>query len=173
MTQTIDDQIKKHQKLVYFAIKKYHPNKIGDQDIYQEGLIALWNAITSYKENKKTTFSTYATKLICNAINTAIRKEMAESRKGNLNSSKVYIVEAYADGETKDIVDSIQDTSLNIPCFDINEFCTTLNKREICVLTGKYEGLTNIEIAKQLGLSRETIRRTWNKIKERIINECY
>lgn len=56
-----------NENLVYFIISKYYPDYLGDEDLAQECKIGLWRAATSYDETKST-FSTFASKCIINAI---------------------------------------------------------------------------------------------------------
>ena len=55
-----NETIKLFEKLVYKIAKKYSYNNEEFEDLYQVGNIGLINALSNYKKDSNTKFSTYA-----------------------------------------------------------------------------------------------------------------
>lgn len=62
-----------NQALVWFALKKYFPTLMVDEDITQVCKIGLWQACTEFAPEKGTKFSTFAVKGIFMAVRRYIR----------------------------------------------------------------------------------------------------
>lgn len=154
---TIDDEIKTHQKLVYYTINKYFPDLIDDEDIVQEGLIALWKAIIN-KPNDKV-FPSYAVKTIKNGILTEIRKRNAKKRALG-NEYKVI----YLDDENTDELTGFETIPYRLIELEDYKENTDEIKREIL----KYItiGYNLKEISERLKMPYQAIYKIWYQIKE-------
>ena len=60
--------------LVYHLIKEHYYSYEDKEDLFQEGLIALWNASLRFEETKDMEFSSYATVVIYRQLNTLLKK---------------------------------------------------------------------------------------------------
>ncbi len=70
----IDEKIKQNEKLIYYTLGTFFPERKDDEDLQQLGRIALWKCIMGFDEEKGT-FSNYAVKAIRMAVLTEIKKE--------------------------------------------------------------------------------------------------
>lgn len=61
---TPEERYEQNEKLVYFALNKYFPALVGNEDYQQIARMALWAACKAYKEERGTAFSTYAVSAI-------------------------------------------------------------------------------------------------------------
>ena len=66
--------ISRYSKLIYYKAHMHDSIGIDVEDIIQEGLIALVNAISTYDKNNGAKFSTYANVCITNRILTVLSK---------------------------------------------------------------------------------------------------
>lgn len=60
---------------------RYKPNGFGKEDLIQEGMIALFYAVDTYREEKGASFSAYACKCINNRMASFIRTHLALKSK--------------------------------------------------------------------------------------------
>lgn len=69
-TDVLNILIRKNKNLIYHIINRYYSymNKDTKEDLYQEGLFALFNCIKKYDKNKEVLFSTYAYNSIINYL---------------------------------------------------------------------------------------------------------
>lgn len=165
----LNDEIIKNQKLVHHTINKYFPDKVYDQDIHQIGMIGLWKALEDFDESKGYKFSTFAVRVIKNAINGELRKDKAEFRKCNQDAYRVYD----DDDNEWSYEDNSEMIEERICCLDFSNFCKRLNEGDAKIIQLKEKGLSNEDIAKQLNIDKKTVGRAWKHIKERLIKECF
>ena len=59
----IENLLINNKKLIYYTIKMICPEYINDEDMFQIGYIALYNAIMSYDKNNTASLHHYA--IIC------------------------------------------------------------------------------------------------------------
>lgn len=75
----INVTLKENRPLVVSTIKKYFPLLTIDDDIYQIGLISLWQSILKFDETKGYKFSTFACNNIKNRICDELRRRQRRS----------------------------------------------------------------------------------------------
>lgn len=78
--------VREYNVLVKKIVRKFFLVGAELEDLHQEGVIALFNAVTTYDENKAASFKTYAGICIKRAILTAIKKYNSKSSKLLSNS---------------------------------------------------------------------------------------
>lgn len=162
MEKNINDIIAENVKLVGYTIKKYFPQEIGNEDIWQIGLIGLWQAIEAYDETKDTKFPTFAITIIKRKIASAIRDKLRIKR--NDTDKVVY------DGEDTSYLHIIEDRTAKAD-MDFNAAMNNLWKnfeqQERMIVNLKVKGNNNKEIADKLKISEKTVRRRIKMIKEK------
>ena len=75
-----NQKVKENKGLVGMVITEFFPEYLGDEEMFQTGLIGLWKAVESYKKGKQA-FSTYAVLLIKRKIIDEIRKRERKKEK--------------------------------------------------------------------------------------------
>lgn len=175
---------KKYSSVIDLYAKKYLNLVDGKgmdyNDLYQEGLIALNEAITKYKEQKNIKFSSFASVCIERKMVSLVR--MASRKKHSiLNDSYSLDYKKEADSESfinllqsnKDNVEDIlisKESTMQI----INKINTSLSNLEKKVYELRLNGYSYDMIAKEMGKTPKAIERTLDRIRNKlkdVINE--
>lgn len=150
----------------------------GDmEDIVQEGMIGLYKAIITFRENKHASFKTYATVCIRHQIQSAIKK--ASSEKNMLLSSALPIWEQTADEDDYDSkLEIIIPSALPEPLTKViasenvqelkQKLKKTLSPMEIKVLNLYLKGYTYNEISEKGDLPKKSIDNALSRIKNKL-----
>lgn len=177
-----EEMVIKNQGLLHkivntFALKSFKSGQYQRDDLVGVGMVGLTKALNSYKKNKDTKFSTYATKCITNEILYFLRKE-------NKHLQTLYIDQPIAtdkSGNILSLIDTIEDGSINIEksvlisesleC--LIEVVEKLSFNENYIITHRYglfgnECKTQKEIAEHLHMSQANISKLETSIMEKI-----
>lgn len=154
------------------------------EDLIQEGMIGLFNAVRDYQPGKGAMFETFASMCINRNILTAITKA---NRKKNmpLNESLSLDAPVADDGDGSEevlrLMDMVEADSKTDPekayidkerFLAISEAATdVLSKLEKQVYSLVVKGLTNSQIAKIIGRSEKSVDNARQRIKEKIRKE--
>lgn len=150
----------------------------GDmEDIVQEGMIGLYKAIITFRENKHASFKTYATVCIRHQIQSAIKK--ASSEKNMLLSSALPIWEQTADEDDYDSkLEIIIPSALPEPLTKViasenvqelkQKLKKTLSPMEIKVLNLYLKGYSYNEISEKGDLPKKSIDNALSRIKNKL-----
>ena len=150
----------------------------GDmEDIVQEGMIGLYKAIITFRENKHASFKTYATVCIRHQIQSAIKK--ASSEKNMLLSSALPIWEQTADEDDYDSkLEIIIPSALPEPLTKViasenvqelkQKLKKTLSPMEIKGLNLYLKGYTYNEISEKGDLPKKSIDNALSRIKNKL-----
>lgn len=142
--------------MVGIVLKSLNLNPF-DEDLFSIGLIGLVKAANTFNQNKRFTFSTYATPVIRNEILMTFRKKriapaFSLDEPYDLgNGESVDFSEMIADGrrfEEKVIAD-----------MQLKQLFSTLNKREKEIITLNIQDKTQKEIAEICGISQSYVSR--------------
>lgn len=148
--------IEDNMNLVYSLISKEYPTYLQDEDIVQCGMVGLCKAADKW-DDSKSKFSTFA--FIC--IRNEIRMELRRRQKHNGVLSLDYEVDGN-DGERTAFGDCIVgDEDVHY----IDTELPTLTARERQVFELFQTGLTQTEVAKKLGLSKQRVWKVRRKIR--------
>lgn len=158
-------------RLVAHIVKKY--NGSGEsEDMISAGAIGLIKAINTYKSDKNTQLSTYAARCIENEILMLLRSNKKHTQNlslsdclgGDKDGNEIVLEDIlfYEDEELKELEINARNQKL-YECLK-----KALTKREYDIIVMRYglfgvTPLTQIEIAKKLGISRSYISRIETK----------
>lgn len=175
--QAIEKLLNEHKQLVNFVTRKYFLVGGDNDDLLQEGMIALYKAINSYDETKGVAFATYAKTVIEHTIINAIKSDasnknvMLNSSYGLTNQGQVtnnsdddfgYTIasdslspesQVISTEQTKDIVKQIKDC---------------LSDYELKILKFYLKGLSYTQIAGELSVSSKSVDNALNRIKNKL-----
>lgn len=165
--------------LVYLVVNKeftYEKTTESDRENYiEEGMIGLAKAINTFNPSKGAKFSTYAYTCIKFEINSYVAKQKTLKRKVEYtckNSIDDYIEDE--EGLTfKDLM--IYEKDDYTSKVDLEHLLKVLKKIEIeiydirKIIIKKSEGYKNIEIAKMIGVEKNTIKHRIDKAKIKLI----
>lgn len=136
---------------------------IERDDLYQIGWIAVMNCAKTFDENRGVKFETYATKAIINAVNKEL-KRLSDRRTYTITiDSAATEVSVVADTIMRQLIDTVESNG-------------KFSRVERKVFWLKFiDDLCFTEIGKQVGVSRETVRKMYrksiDKVKELMTDE--
>lgn len=163
--------------LVGFTIKKFFPQLISDDDLYQVGLIGLWKATEKFNKSKAA-FSTFAIKCIRNEVIMELRRRDRKDRLVPLSlDAPVLGLDDSGSGIVTYMESSIVTDDSTLPNnvdieLRLKELFTKLNARDARILELRLQGYTLSEIGEDRGVNtgRTTVLNRLNYIKE-VLNE--
>ena len=167
--QAKDVLIRHNLRLVAHVVKKYNGAAEAD-DLISCGTIGLIKAINSFKADKGTQISTYASRCIENEILMFMRVSKKHQQVGSLNESlgddhdgnEICLVDIVTDDREQSDIDEVMHQQLMRKL--IVAMRERLSEREFKIISLRY-GLNNHvalpqrEVAKQLNISRSYISR--------------
>lgn len=161
--------IEDNMNLVYHLIHREYPTYIGDEDIIQTGMLGLCKAAEKWDESKSK-FSTFA--IIC--IRSEIQTEFRKRAKHQGILSLDYEIK---NGDTTCDFVTLGDLIVgdeDVPYFDIGIDLSKLNEKERQIAELLPTGMTQVDIARKLGVSKQYVNRTIRKIRTMrgYANEC-
>ncbi len=164
----IEYLLKKHKKTVSYVARHFFIKGSDRNDLFQEGMIALYSAIQSYEPNHNCSFTSYAGKIIRRTIVSEIKHANRQKRilgdKAcsleniiNLHSSHTQTPEEYILGSES--------------CAEIISFLKNeLTKLEFMVFTNKrINNKSYKEISKTLGISTKCIDNAITRVKKKFV----
>lgn len=168
MTRNEQEQLfHENLELAYFILWKHYPTFAQDEDLKQEALLGLWKACLSY-DQQKSMFSTYASRCIHNRLRMWLRERSKHPDTVSINSP----VAGYGE-EGPTLEDTIEDP---VPAIDedyinLKNFLASLSERDQKIVKLRMQGLTQEQIARELGMTRVNcsvrLTRIWVKFVER------
>ena len=184
MARTGDDGaeeflLKKYKDFVRSKARTYFLVGGDSDDLIQEGMIGLYNAIGHYDESKASSFMTYAAICINNKLISAVS---ADARKKNapLNGYvSIYSMITDETGEEASLSDVIPDTENinpesiilneeqeNLP---VNHMLGKLSKLEKEILSYYIEGMSYSEIAQIIGRPEKSVDNAIQRIRAKMV----
>lgn len=106
--EDIDNLLMKHKNLVYHMLTKMQ--QLQNQDAESAAWEALWDALGTFDVFSGFAFSTYACKLIKNAINGVLRKQQVVKRKQSMllevteQQTELFTCDCTEDAESAELV---------------------------------------------------------------------
>lgn len=168
-----------------FSIFKPLVNKIarsyfltgGDiEDLVQEGMIGLFKAIKNFKQNKNTSFKTFATTCIKNQIQSAIR--VASSEKNMILSTALSIEQPNVIDDEDEEIEIVLPSPLPKPDEKIEnkenfkeiarKIISTLSQLELKILIDYLKGYNYNEIALKNKITKKSVDNALSRIKNKL-----
>lgn len=157
--------------LIYLGLKGIYNHEINEyEELYQEGFIALLNAVERFEPNKGFNFSTYAIKYIKSASRKRLNYNTFDSLDDPIENR---------DDENEKKIDRIKDTRIDIERDTISkEFNNNLKKiltyEEMKVIKNYYlYDKTLKEISEMLGITYNQVTGLRSKAERKIYNSKY
>jgi RNA polymerase sigma factor (sigma-70 family) len=149
-----DEIIKKYTPLVKSIASKYTSYGMPLDDLVQEGLIGLWDAIEKFDPTRDVKFSTYATYW----IKKRILKALEDETKSSLNAIELNEDLNYSSGKDTPIGDRSQ--GVPVEPVTLPDNLPEIEKKVLSLLYGlNGEGSYDLAIiAKIMNLPRERVR---------------
>ncbi len=181
----LEHLIDKYKSLVNMKVSKYYIIGAEKEDIVQEGLIGLFKAIKSYKNDKQNTFKTFANMCIERQLITAIKSSNRQKHMP-LNSYLSLNMNAYDNIEegnrsntdlleilNTNLIEDPLDTITQKEYYEIIEktIHNSLSEFEKKVLNYYIEGESYIQIANKLDTPVKSIDNAIQRIRKKAIKE--
>ena len=165
--QNVQQLIEDNMNLVYWVIRNRFPRYITDEDLVQVGMLGLCKAANAWDESKGI-FSSFAVK----GIHFEIYKEFERRNKHKVTYSLDY---EYFDQDHEKI--TLADTvvgDLDVDWFDYEALYDALSEPERTVVDMRLQGMTMSEIARTLGVSKQSISARLRRARKRLekANDC-
>ena len=167
-TNDIDTNIQQNERLIWYALHKYYPQYLKDEDMVQELRITLWRCLELYDETQGTSFSSYCVHAMVNRIRNIHRQQTLAgkipSRLMDSLDAPISITE-YRSITLKDTIEAPSESLLEMNYFFT--FLNTLQPNHKKIVELLMEGYRQIEVAKIIGYSQPQV----SKIKRSIIHK--
>lgn len=170
--------LNKYKELVYMKSSKYFIIGAEKDDIYQEGMIGLYKAILSFKQDKHNSFKTFANMCIERQLITAIKTSNRQKHQP-LNSYLSLNVSSYEEDEESErtLLDVLDNKTAEDPLDTItkkeyysnveNAIDSSLSDFEKQVLKKFIKGDSYIKIAEQLEAPVKSVDNAIQRIRKK------
>ena len=149
------DLLETHKSLVKTIARPFRSCGINEQDLFQEGLIALFKAVQTFDPDAKIKFETYASRVIKNRLIDLVRREREST--GVLSGQETC-------GQTIEDEFSIIEKSAVIKKILATQ-CTEIEK---AIFNSYARGHSYDEISKIFDISKKKIDNTIQKVRNKI-----
>jgi RNA polymerase sporulation-specific sigma factor len=170
--EAFDIILKEYTSFIYTIAHKYYLPGGSPDDVFQEGLIGLHEAVTKFDPTLSYSFEKYASFCIRNSILASLKKATQKRQKA-LNESTSIHEDSGDDGTSKILVDENFESSLVLRMVletFLNASIGSISAAEYKVLVAKIAGYSTEEIISLFNLSRKQVEnavfRARNKLKE-------
>ena len=170
--------LNKYKELVYMKSSKYFIIGAEKDDIYQEGMIGLYKAILSFKQDKHNSFKTFANMCVERQLITAIKTSNRQKHQP-LNSYLSLNVSSYEEDEENErtLLDVLDNKTAEDPLDTItkkeyysnveNAIDSSLSDFEKQVLKKFIKGDSYIKIAEQLEAPVKSVDNAIQRIRKK------
>lgn len=161
----MEELLEKYKGLVNSIARTFYIKGVDRDDLIQEGMIGLFNAIVTFDLDGETSFITYAHECIKNKILDCIRSGQRLKNKALSDSIPISAIEeADSNGLTPEEIaintEEIETLKLII--------VTSLTNEERRILNMYYDGKSYSEIAKEFGRNTKYVDNNLQKIRRKI-----
>ncbi len=170
--------LNKYKELVYIKVSKYFIIGAEKDDIFQEGMIGLYKAIQSFKEDKHNSFKTFANMCIERQLITAIKTSNRQKHMP-LNSYLSLNVSTYDDDDDKTLLDILDNKTMEDPLDTITKkeyyklvedtIDKSLSDFEKQVLRKFIRGDSYIKIAEELSSPVKSVDNAIQRIRKKAL----
>lgn len=163
--QAVETLMEKYKALVNKLSRAFFVKGEDVEDIAQEGMIALYNAVLTYDTQSNIAFSTYATSCIRNRITDYIRHSKRNKNKPLADSVPISVLDdrEMSGQSPEDIAIKAEDGRLLKNIIEKG-----LNPTEKQILDYYYEGMSYREIAEKIGKTSKYVDNVLQKIRKNI-----
>lgn len=142
--------VAEHKGIIVKVCRTYFESKHDQEDLFQEILLQLWKSVNRFKGNAA--FSTWIYKV---AINTALIYFKKDKKRKDVEEKAPALIQApEEDIQLSSFYKAVQE----------------LNKIEKALIIQYIDGLSGVEIAKNMGISPGNVRVKINRIKNKLQN---
>lgn len=166
--EAIDELVDEYSRFVYQIGKKFFLPGSTREDLVQEGMIGLFNAIVNYDASYKTSFDDYASLSIRNRILRAVRmatqlKQKVLSEAFSLDEDPFFYASMYSQ---LDVEEHVLGSMAVVEIF--NSFKNILSPMEFEIISMKIADASVDEMAQQHNLSKKQVENALFRARRKI-----
>ncbi len=158
----------KYKPLVKYKARMYFLAGGDTDDLIQEGMIGLFNAIRTFVKSENNTFKTYAEVCITNQIKSALRNSTRQKHNSLNFSVPIYDFNEILESEGSEPLGVIlsKETYDNLT----KNIYRELTKLEQIVLENYLGGKSRLEIANIIGKNEKSVSNSLSRIRKKLEN---
>ena len=160
--EAIEYILNKSRKDIHFWTKKYeYIHGLDYEDIFQEGLIAVWIGLTKYKVIEGCSFRWFASKCIRYSMLVLLVKSNAQKRE--IANHTTYVNDIGRFGNSANIEKRVIEREM------IHNIFSILSDLEYSIIMARYAGFELKEISGKMNISIGQIRYLMDRIRFKVI----
>ncbi|MDD7984898.1 RNA polymerase sigma factor [Lentisphaera marina] len=157
-----------YQRYIYVVIRRMNVSHSETEDLVQEILFKVWNKLPEFNYNPdKARFRTWLSTVIKNRVVTYIRS--AQSHANKIDKASMEPVQAYSEHDMDEIMQ--KEWESYITNMAMNRIKQNFPGQAIEVFEMTLEGKSVSDIAQELGLKENSVYKSKNRVKARLIEE--
>lgn len=176
-----EEILKRYQPLVHKIANKYFIQGGDHDDLFQDGMIAVWEAIQGYDEEKNDNFNKFLGMAIDNRLKVSVRDNNTNKASVLNQATSMDVTATGGDGgddEGRTLGETLPSKGPSIEedmlgkegANRLTDFIKNLPEKERLAITGIVDGKKISEVAEDLGVSYKTVEnavmRARNKIRD-------
>jgi len=152
----------------YLRLIRYYAGRFANggeiDDLVQEGLIALLQAIPEFDPEKNHRFASFAQVCICNRMRSFLRRESKAAAPAEDLLAELEAQGEFVDPETPESIFAAKEDFRNA-CLQV---MAMLSDREWAILQCLYDGASYAQAAEKLGISVKSIDNAMQRIRKKM-----
>ena len=159
-----EELLTRYKSLVISVARQYFLVGAGDEDLIQEGMIALYRAVDAFDEESGVPFSAFAYSCVKNRIIDVVKAANRDKHKALNNYVSIYDVDYTMSATSAEDAAIMRENSIQVK----KNIAENLTSEETTVLRLYLDGRSYRDIALQTGKSEKFVDNTLQKIKRKI-----
>lgn len=159
-----EEILTRYKSLVISVARQYFLVGAGDEDLIQEGMIALYRAIDAYDLESKVPFFAFAYSCVKNRIIDVVKAANRDKHKALNNYVSIYDVDYSMSATSAEDTAIMRENSIQVK----KNITENLSSEETGILRLYLDGRSYRDIALQTGKSEKYIDNSLQKIKRKI-----
>ncbi len=165
--KAFEELLRRYRRMIYKIIYANNLNsgdfRLDEEDLFQEGSLALYESVFSYEEERNVRFSTFAFRVIRNRIKEVIREQYRK------NSDELYSL----DREGNHGVHCVKEDPLSyhkeeVLRGELQKFVSGLGNEDRAILMMRKEEYSYKEISQRLGINAKRVDNRLRILKRRL-----
>lgn len=161
--------LQKFRPMIYSFFKNYHLEggdySISREDLYQEGCLALLEAVESYNEKKGAQFSTFAYIVIRRRIHHHLRKEFRKLKSEYYSLDALDEIDHYKSLASPSPTSTEENYRQQKIMLQIRDYIRTLDEEDRDIVAYRSQKKSYVEIAEILGINPKKVDNRLQKMK--------
>ena len=162
--QATEELLTRYKSLVISVARQYFLVGAGDEDLIQEGMIALYRAIDAYDVGSKVPFSAFAYSCVKNRIIDVVKAANRDKHKALNNYVSIYDVDCSMSATSAEDTAIMRENSIQVK----KSIQDNLTGEEVAILKLYLDGRSYRDIALQTGKSEKNVDNALQKIKKKV-----